>query len=83
MYLRERTAKQFVRGVCEKSAIDSTRVRGLLFSNTEGIISRTNDEVLQEMPNELPLEIGFVPLSGGSLDTDSAVGNLSMRVFWL
>ncbi|CEJ55659.1 hypothetical protein PMG11_01907 [Penicillium brasilianum] len=83
VYLRERTAEQFVRGVCEKSTIDSTRVRELVFPDTEGIVSRTNDEVLREMPNGLPLEIGFVPRSGGSPDTDSAVGNLTMRVFWL
>lgn len=69
VYLRERTAEKFVRGVCEKSSIDGTRVSGLLFFNSEGIMRRTNDEVLQEMPNEQPLEIEFVPVSGGSIDS--------------
>jgi hypothetical protein len=83
VYVRERTAEQFVRGVCEKSSIERTRVSGLLFFNTEGIVNKTDYEVLQEMPNEQPLEIEFVPVSGASTDTDGAFGNLTMRIHHL
>jgi hypothetical protein len=83
VFVRERTAEQLVRGVCEKSSIDRMRVSGLLFFNTEGIVNRTVEEVLQEMPNEQPLEIEFVPVSGGSTNMDGAAGNLTMRIHLL
>lgn len=52
----------------------------VLFLDTEGIRSRTSEEVLQNMPNEQPLGIEFVPAYAGSIGTSGAVRDLKMRV---
>lgn len=80
MYLRERTYENFVRGICEKSSVDSTRVTELVFLDTEGIINRTNDEVLRRLFNEQPLHIEFVPVHADSMITSSPATELKLRV---
>lgn len=80
VYLQERTAEKFIRGICGKSSIDSTRVKELIFLDTDGIIDKTNDEVLRKMPNEHPLNIEFIELCADSVSTENAVDDLKMWV---
>ncbi|KAJ5215493.1 Grainyhead-like protein [Penicillium cinerascens] len=80
VYLQERTAEMFVRGVCAKFPIDVTCVREVLFLDSNGIINRTDDEILQELPNEQTLDIEFVPVHAGFTSTSSAVSDVKMRV---
>lgn len=48
--------------------------------DTDGIIDRTNDEVLRKMLNEQPLDIEFIEVCADLVSTDNAVSDLKMRV---
>lgn len=80
MYLQERTAENFVRGICGKSAMDSTRVRDLIFVDTDGVIDKTNDEVLQKMLNQQPVDVEFIEICADSMSVDNAVIDVKMWV---
>jgi len=81
VYLQVRTTENFVQRICKKFSIDGTRVNDIVFLNSEGIVNRMNDEVLRKMPNEQPLEIEFVPVSAGPINTSAALEELKMRVY--
>jgi hypothetical protein len=74
-----RTAEKFVANVCRKFSIDVARVKKLLFLDTKGILNEKYDEVLQNLHNEQPLNVEFVPVSVSSAIIGS-VGSLIMLV---